>query len=63
MTCSALSFRLARNSFANLTSSAGVAPRLIVPAIGWVMMRCVCGSRLTSNSGEAPTRWKWEHEI
>ena len=63
MTCSALSFRLARSSFASWRSSSGVLPRFTVPAIGWVMMRWVSGSRLARSSGEAPTRWKSEHDI
>ncbi|KAH3676223.1 hypothetical protein WICPIJ_009183 [Wickerhamomyces pijperi] len=57
MTCSARSFNEDLSSRASSSSSSVVLPRLIVPAIGWVITLDLA-SALTNSSGEAPTIWK-----
>ena len=56
MTCSARSFSSARRSSMRRRSSAGLAPRRRVPAIGRVSTRSPC--TVTSGSGLEPQRAK-----
>ena len=56
MMCSARSFSSASSSFSSAASSAGVAPRRRVPAIGRTVT--VSPSSRARISGEAPTTWK-----